>query len=84
MHHRLHFHELLDGDVTEDSVAGDVLLPGGLLLLADGAAVGQHLFAARAAGVEVATRGRVEGAGDVTAQADLLLIGRRVGDGHGR
>ena len=84
MNHRFDLLQFFEGNVAQDAVTSSVLLPGGLLPLADGAAVGQHLLTSRAAGMETAAARRVEGAGHVAAQANLFLLCFRISNGHRR
>ena len=81
--HRFNGRERFHGNVAQDVVLALDLTPGRGLGLADFSAPLEHVPTG-APGVEAASRGRVEGAGNVAAQADRLLLGPGVGDGRRR
>ena len=68
--------------MAEDPMAMLCAAPGRHRFLADLAAIREHLPSPRAAGMDPATAGRVQGARYITAEADLLLFRIRIGDGH--
>jgi hypothetical protein len=77
VHDGLYAHEILYGDVAQDAVALTALPPGRDQVLADSAAVRQHIPAG-ATGVEATTGRRVQGARDIYGKADFLIILRHL------